>query len=50
MPYPIWSVFTRHLRKLITAVEGHYRSSHYSKISGLAQGAGYRPMRGGRHV
>jgi hypothetical protein len=25
MPYPIWSVFTHRLRKLITAVEGHYR-------------------------
>src|SRR6186713_1438250 len=24
MPYPIWSVFTHRLRKLITAVEGHY--------------------------
>ena len=24
IPYPIWSVFTHRLRKLITAVEGHY--------------------------
>src|SRR5262249_34547903 len=24
MPYPIWSVFIHHLRKFITAVEGHY--------------------------
>src|SRR5262249_668598 len=27
MPYPTWSVFTHHLRKLITAVEGHYPAS-----------------------
>src|SRR5262245_45130928 len=25
MPYPTWSVFTHHLRKLITAVEAHYQ-------------------------
>src|SRR5215471_15894660 len=28
IPYPIWSVFTRRLRKLITAVKGHYPEYH----------------------
>ncbi len=31
MPYLIWSVFTHRLRKLITAVEGHYLIARLSR-------------------